>query len=177
MKFLFDFLPVVLFFVAYKLAGIYVATAAAIAAAVVQSAYLWIVHRKLERMQLVVLALIVVLGGLTLLFDDPDFIKWKPTLVNWAFAAALLGSQFIGGRNLIERMLGAQFTLPPEVWRRLNLAWISFFLFVGGLNLYVAYGYALDTWVNFKVYGVIGLTLGFALLQGVYLARHLPEEK
>jgi len=175
MKFFFDFLPVLLFFVAYKLAGIYVATAVAIAAAVLQSGYLYVRHRRLERMQLLVLVLIVVLGGLTLLFRDPNFIKWKPTLVNWGFGLAFLGSELIGGKNLLERMLSEQVKLPKAIWRRLNLAWVVFFTAVGALNLYVAYGFNLDTWVNFKLYGMIGLTVAFAVLQALYLARHLPN--
>jgi len=175
MKFLFDFLPVLLFFVAYKLAGIYVATGVAIAAAVLQSAFVYIKHRRLERMQWLVLVLIVVLGGLTLVFRNPDFIKWKPTLVNWGFGLVFLGSELIGNKNLLERMLSEQFKLPKAVWRRLNLAWVVFFTAVGALNLYIAYGFDLDTWVNFKLYGVLGLTLAFAVLQALYLARHLPD--
>lgn len=175
MKLLFDFLPVLLFFIAFKFAGIYVATGVAMAVAVAQSAWLWLRHRRLEPAQLMVLVLIVGLGALTLIFHDPDFIKWKPTLVNWLFGLVLAGSLVVSERNLLQRMLGEQITLPAPVWRRLTLAWSAFFLAVGALNLFVAYGYDLDTWVNFKLYGIIGLTLGFGLLQALYIARYLPD--
>lgn len=175
MKLLFDLLPVFLFFVAFKLADIYVATAVAMAAALVQSAWLWHRHRRLEPSQMIVLVLIVVLGALTLIFNDPDFIKWKPTLVNWLFGAVLAGGLLLGRRNLLQRMLGDQLVLPDPVWFRLALGWIGFFAAVGALNLFVAYRYELDTWVNFKLYGMIGLTLAFGLLQAVYIGRHLPD--
>lgn len=175
MKLLTDLLPVVLFFVVYKLGNIFAATAAAMAAAVLQAGWLWLRHRRLQTMQLVVLGLIVILGGLTLIFDDPAFIKWKPTLVNWAFAAVFIGGELFSRRGVLERMLGEQFTLPGPVWRRLTLGWIGFFLGMGLLNLVIAYRYDLDTWVDFKLYGVLGLTLLFALLQGLYLSRHLPD--
>lgn len=174
MKLLFDLGPVLLFFLAYKLTDIYTATAVAIGAALLQAGWLWLRHRRLAPLQLVTLGLIVGLGGLTLLLHDPQFIKWKPTLVNWAFGTVLLGSEFIGRRNLLERMLGQQLTLPRAMWRRLNLAWSGFFITLGGLNLYVAYGFEEAVWVDFKLYGMLGLTLLFVLAQSLYLARHLP---
>jgi intracellular septation protein len=176
MKLFFDFLPVVLFFIAYKLAGIYVATAVAMAAAVGQAGWLWFRHRRIEPSQLLVLALIVGLGALTLAFDNPEFIKWKPTLVNWLFGLVLAGGLLIGKRNFLQRMLGQQLELPTQVWHRLNLGWAGFFLAMGALNLAVAYGYDEATWVNFKLFGLTGLTLAFGVLQAFYIARYLPEQ-
>ncbi|MDQ2696473.1 MAG: septation protein A [Pseudomonadota bacterium] len=176
MKFLFDFLPILLFFIAFKLYDIYVATAVAIAATALQTAWLWFSQRRVERMPLITLGLIVVLGGATLLFQDETFIKWKPTAVNWAFAAVFLGSQFIGKKTLVERMLGQNMALPAAVWVRLNLAWVAFFAAMGIANLYVAYHFDTDTWVDFKLFGMLGLTLAFVVLQAFYLARHLKTD-
>ena len=173
MKLLFDFFPVLLFFAAFKLYDIYVATAVIIVASAAQVGWSWLKHRQVERMPLITLALIVVLGGITLLLHDESFIKWKPTLVNWFFALAFLGSQLIGSRTIIERMMGQNVQLPLPVWTRLNLAWVTFFVAMGGLNLYVAFHFDTDTWVNFKLFGMLGLTLVFVLLQALYLARYL----
>jgi intracellular septation protein len=173
MKFLFDLLPVLLFFAAYKLYDIWVATVVAIAAAVVQVGLTWVRHRRVEKMHLVTLALIVVLGGATLAFHDETFIKWKPTLVNWLFAVVFLGSQFIGERNLVERMMSHAVSVPRVIWSRLNLAWVTFFTVLGVVNLYVAFTFDTDTWVDFKLYGLMGLTLTFVVAQSFYLARHM----
>ena len=175
MKFLFDFLPILLFFIVYKTHGIYAATAVAIAASVIQVAWQWFRQHKVERMNLVTLGLIVVLGGATLVLQDENFIKWKPTAVNWLFGLVFLGSQFIGSKTLIERMLGANLELPAPVWSRLNLAWSLFFIAVGFANLYVAFTFDTDTWVNFKLFGMMGLTLAFVVAQGFYLARHVKD--
>lgn len=186
MKLLFDFFPIITFFVAFKLADIYVATAASIAASFVQVGWHWARTRRFESMHLVTLAVIVVFGGMTLLLHDDTFIKWKPTLVNWIFALVLLGSQWVGRKPVIERMLNTQIDLPGPVWRRLNFSWGVFFLFMGALNLYVAFFYGLDldeetrqsVWVDFKVFGLLGLTLLFAVVQAFFLARHMaPMEK
>ena len=177
MKLLFDFLPVVLFFAAFKVYGIYVATAVAVGASIAQVGFSWLRHRRVETMHLVTLALIVVLGGATLLLHDETFIKWKPTAVNWAFAAAFLGSQFVGRKPLVERMLTDTLELPGPVWQRLNLSWVVFFLAMGAANIYVAYHFDTDTWVNFKLFGMLGLTIVFLIVQAFYLARHIkPEE-
>jgi intracellular septation protein len=173
MKFLFDLLPVLLFFAAYKLYDIWIATVVAIVAAVIQVGLSWARHRRVEKMHLVTLALIVVLGGATLAFHDETFIKWKPTLVNWLFAVVFLGSQFIGEKNLIERMMSHAVTVPRVIWSRLNLAWVTFFTVLGALNLYVAFTFDTDTWVDFKLYGLMGLTLAFVVVQSFYLARHI----
>ncbi len=177
MKFLFDFFPILLFFIAYKLYGIYAATAVAIAASFVQVGTFWLKHRRFENMHLVTLALIAVLGGATLWLQDEAFIKWKPTVVNWLFGAVFLGSQFIGKKPLAERMMGSAVTLPDGIWRRLNLAWTLFFVAMGFANLYVMYNFDTDTWVNFKLFGMMGLTLAFVIGQAFYLARYIkPEE-
>lgn len=178
MKLLFDFLPILLFFVAYKMAGIYVATAVAILATLVQLGFTWY-RRRLEAMHLLSLGLIVVFGGATLWLQNPLFIMWKPSILYLLFAAAFLGSHFVGQKTLVERMMGGMLAAPAAVWGRLNMAWGGFFLGLAVLNLYVAYHYSEETWVNFKLFGLLGLTLVFMLGQGLWLARFaepLPEE-
>jgi intracellular septation protein len=172
MQLLIDFLPVVLFFVAYKLAGIYVATGVLIVAVLAQTAIAWIRHRKVSTMLLISAALVLLFGGLTLLVHDATFIKWKPTIVNWLFAAGFLASEFMKGPNVTQRLMGEQVQLdPPSLWTKLNLMWVAFFVFCGALNLYVAFTFSESTWVNFKLFGLFGLTLVFALSQGMWLAR------
>lgn len=177
MKFLFDFFPILLFFVAYKIDGIYTATVVAIGASFVQVLSFWLKHRRFENMHLVTLGLIVVLGGATLYLQDEMFIKWKPTLVNWLFAAAFLGSQFVGEKPLIERMMGSAMELPAAMWARLNLSWILFFTVLGLVNLYVVYNFDTDTWVNFKLFGLMGLTFAFVIAQAFVLARYIKTEE
>jgi len=172
MKLFFDFLPILLFFVAYKTSGIYVATAVAIAASLILVAYTWLRTRKVEPMQLVSLGLIVVFGGATLWLQNPLFIMWKPSILYVLFAAAFLGSQFIGDKTLVERMMGSLMSAPKAIWRRVNIAWVSFFIVLAGLNLYVAYNFDEATWVNFKLFGLMGITLVFMLAQGLWLAKH-----
>lgn len=176
MKMLFDLLPVILFFVAYKVGDIYVATGVAIAASVAQIAWLKLRHRPVENMQWVSLAIIVVFGGLTLLLRDETFIKWKPTVLYGLFAAALLVSRYAAQRNLIEAMMGKQVSLPAPVWERLNLAWIMFFAALGVLNIVIAYRFSTDVWVNFKLFGSLGLTILFVIGQAVYFSRHVQED-
>jgi intracellular septation protein len=219
MKFLTDFFPIILFFVAYKLYGIYAATLVAIAASAAQVAWVRIRHKRVERMHLITLALLLVFGGLTLALRDPIFVMWKPTIVNWLFAAVFIGSQFIGEKTLAERMLGSAIDVPSMVWRRLNLGWAGFFLLSGLANLYVVYigsgFYSAKTalmaatgtdeidlahcgqsfagaqlalcetahageslWVNFKLFGMMGLTILFVIGQAFYLARYIrdPEQ-
>jgi intracellular septation protein len=171
MQFLIDLLPVIAFFIAYKMAGIYVATAVLIVGVLAQTAVAWIRHRKVSGMLLTSAALVLVFGGLTLLVHDATFIKWKPTIVNWLFAAAFLASQFLRGPSIIQRMLGENVTLEADDWKRLNLMWVAFFAVSGVLNLWVAYNFDEATWVNFKLFGLMGLTLVFALLQGLWIAR------
>jgi intracellular septation protein len=176
MKLLVDFFPIVLFFAAYKMADIYVATLAAMVGAVLQVGYTWLRTRRFETMHLVSLVLIVVFGGATWFLRDPTFIKWKPTVLNWLFAVVFLGSQWIGNAPIIQRMMGSQLELPAVIWRRLNLAWTLYFVVIGGVNLYVAFNYEESVWVNFKLFGMLGLTFAFVLLQSFFLAKHMPAE-
>jgi intracellular septation protein len=175
MKLLFDFLPILFFFLAYKFFDIYVATAVAISSTLAQVAVIWFKTRKLASMQLITLAIIVVFGGLTLYLRDETFIKWKPTVVNWLFAGAFLVSQFYGQQTAIERMMGSAMTLPRQIWRRLNLGWVVFFFSLGCANLYVMSHFDSDTWVNFKLFGMLGLTVVFIILQTFFLSRYLQE--
>lgn len=176
MQLLFDFFPVIAFFVAYKLTDIYVATGVIIVAVVIQTSAQWIRHRKVSSMALISGALVLVFGGLTLAIHDKAFIQWKVTIVNWLFAAAFLASLLFGEKTLIERMLGENVQLERALWRKLNIAWAMFFMIVGALNLYVAYRFSENVWVNFKLFGVLGLTLVFALAQGLWLTSKMPAE-
>lgn len=217
MKLLADLFPLILFFIAYKLAGIYVATAVAIAASLAQVGWARWRHGRVETMHLVTLVLLIVFGGLTIALRDPLFVMWKPTIVNWLFAAVFLGSAFIGGRPLIERMMGQAISIPMAIWRRLNWAWVAFFVLLGLANLYVVYigsgffaakaallatgaspqldlahcaeqfaGATLalcqtaqsseEAWVNFKLFGMMGLTVLFVIAQAFYLARHVQDD-
>jgi len=176
MKMLFDIFPVILFFVAFKVFDIYVATAVAIGATFAQIAWVWMRHRKVDKMLWVSLIVITVFGGATLIFRDDTFIKWKPTVLYWLFGGALAIAAFAFKKNLVRSMMEQQVTLPDEVWQRLLLSWIGFFTVMGILNLYVAYNYSLDTWVNFKMFGGLGLMLAFVLLQAVMLAKHVHDK-
>jgi len=205
MKLLFDFFPIILFFASYYqaaflientfigslinpdkpdfIAATIVATSIAIVASFIQVGYHWLKQRNVEKMHIFSLVLITVLGGLTIMFGNPDFVKWKPTVLNWLFAAVFFGSFFIGERTLIERAMGNQIELPEQVWTRLNFAWVAFFLVSGTANLYVAFYYGLeldegtrmDNWVNFKLFGLMGLTILFVILQAIYLARYMQD--
>ena len=176
MKLLFDFFPILLFFIAYRIYDIYVATAVAIAATLLQVGFSWFKFRKLEPMHLVTLAIIVIFGGLTLYLHDETFIKWKPTIINWLFGIVFLASHWIGKKTMAERMFGKNFNPPKDLWNRLNILWILFFLVLGGLNLFVMYSFDTSTWVNFKLFGMLGLTLAFFIPQIFYLSRYLLEE-
>lgn len=173
MKILFDFLPIFLFFVAYKIYGIYTATIVAIVASCLQVGFFWLKHRRVEMMHVITMVLIVVLGGATLLLHDETFIKWKPTGVNWLFAAVFLGSLFVGKKTMLERMMGSNIVLPKLIWSRLTTSWAIFFFALGVLNIYVAYNFDTDTWVNFKLFGMMGLMLVFVIMQAIYLSRHI----
>ena len=177
MKILLDFLPIIVFFVVYKVSGdIILATVVLIPATLAQMAYTWFKTHKIEKMQLVTLALVILLGGATVLFQDKTFIQWKPTIVNWLFGIAFLGSHFIGSKTVVQRLMESSIELAQQTWRRLNLGWVAFFAGMGVLNLVVAYGFSEDTWVNFKLFGMLGLTLLFILAQGVYISKHLPQQ-
>ncbi len=177
MKFLFDLFPVILFFVAYKFADIYTATGVAIAATFAQIGWVHFRHGKVDKMLWVSLGLIVVFGGMTLLLRDPTFIKWKPTVLYWLFAVVLLGSALLFKKNLIRAMMEKQVALPERVWSNLNLAWAGFFAFMGMLNLYVAYNFSESDWVNFKLFGGMGLMLAFIVAQGLMLAKYVEEKE
>lgn len=172
MKLFFDLFPIVLFFAAYKLKGIFVATAVAIAASAAQILWSFARKRRVEPVQWVSLGIIVVFGGATLLLHDETYIKWKPTALYWLFALVLLVSATFFKKNLIAAMMSSQLTLPEAAWRNLNLSWVGFFALLGGANLYVATHYSTNTWVNFKLFGTTGLMVAFALIQGLALSRY-----
>lgn len=176
MKFLIDMLPVILFFIAYKVADIFVATAVVIVATFAQIAFAWWKHRKVETIQWVSLGLVVVFGGATLVLHDENFIKWKLTIFYWLFAVILIGAALMG-KNLIRSLLAsqAQMQLPEEIWRLLNHMWIGFFAFMGALNLYIFQHFSTDTWVNFKMFGSLGLMIVFLVVQGVIISKHIKE--
>ena len=176
MKLLFDLFPVIVFFAAFKLADIYVATAAAIAATFLQVGWLKLRRKPIDTMLWASLGLIVVFGGATLLLQDETFIKWKPTVLYWLFAVVLAGSALFFRRNLIRTMFGAQVDLPDPVWTKLNWSWVGFFAFMGAANLYVALSFSTDFWVNFKLFGGTGLMLLFVIGQAVFLSRYLEDE-
>ncbi|MGP1677616.1 MAG: septation protein A [Giesbergeria sp.] len=201
MKFLFDLFPVILFFVAFKIAGanvpiahdfaarwlgegiapsqapILIATAVAIIATFGQIAWVWLRRRKVDTMLWVSLAIIAVFGGATLYLHDETFIKWKPTVLYWLFASVLGASALIFRKNLIRTMLGEQIQLPDPAWNKLNLSWAGFFTCMGFLNLYVAFNFSTDTWVNFKLFGGMGLMLAFVIGQALFLAKYVEQKE
>jgi intracellular septation protein len=177
MQLLFDFFPVIAFFIAYKVADIYVATGVIIVAVLIQTAIQWVRQRRLNTMHVTSAVLVLVFGGLTLAVHDEEFIKWKPTVLNWLFALAFLASQFIGQEPVVQRLLKTNITLDRPLWIRLNLMWVLFFLLMGAVNLWVAYSFDENTWVNFKLFGMLGLTLVFVLIQGFWLAAKAPPEQ
>ncbi len=198
MKFLLDFFPVVLFFIVYKFFGdippqwiepvnqlpfvsidpnepkdaIYFATLTIIVATIIQNIGHWLLFKKLEKMHIISLGILLAFGTLTLAFKDPLFIKWKVSIFNWVFAAVIIGSQFIGKKPLIERMMSHALEVPKQIWKRVNFGWGLFFTLVGFVNIYVAYNYSEEAWVDFKLFGVLGMTIVFMIAQGVYLAKH-----
>ncbi len=204
MKLLFDLFPVILFFAVFKLAGanpeaaqdfasqylsalvsggevtlaqapILLSTAVGIVATIAQIGWLLARRKHVDNMLWVSLAIIAVFGGATIYFHDEQFIKLKPTVLYWCFALALLASQAFFGKNLIKSMMGKQLTLPEPVWRKLNLAWGLFFAAMGALNLYIGFNYPLNFWVNFKLFGFMGLMLVFVIGQSLYLSRYIKE--
>lgn len=175
MKFLFDLFPIVLFFVAFKVWGIFTATAVAIVATIAQVAWMYFRHRRVDPMLWISFAIVVVFGGATLLLHNENFIKWKPTVLYWAFALAL-GIAHLIGKNPIESMMNKQMTLPPAVWRKLNIAWAIFFAILGVLNLLIAFHFSTDVWVNYKLFGGTALMVVFVIGQSLWLGRYLKND-
>jgi intracellular septation protein len=176
MKILFDFLPLILFFVAFKFEGILVATAVAIVTTIAQVAWLVLRKQPVSKMLWISLIIITVFGGATLLSGDEWFVKLKPTVLYWVMAATLAAGAFVFKRNLIQWLLGAEIALPDQAWTMMNRSWMGFFAVMGALNLYVAYNYPTDTWVNFKVFWSMGLMIVFVIIQGVMLARFTEDK-
>jgi intracellular septation protein len=178
---LLDFLPVLLFFIAFKIYGIYIATVTGIAATFLQVVYNFVIKKKVDKQQVITLFVFVIFGGMTLYFHNPLFIKWKPTVVFWILACVFLGSVFIGKKPIIQRMIEGALeesatTISRKTWVRMNLAWSMFFLSLGSLNVYVAYHYSTETWVNFKLFGVMGIVIAASVLQSLFLMRYIHDK-
>lgn len=177
MKLLLDFFPILLFFAAFKVWDIYVATGVAIAATIVQIGWLRYSTGKVETMQWLSLGIIVVFGGATILAQDETFIKWKPTVLYWLMGGALAAGMLVFRKNLLKSLMGAQLELPEPAWRAMNWSWIIFFAVMGVLNLWVAFNFDTDTWVNFKLFGGLGLMAVFVVVQALYLGRFVKDGK
>lgn len=204
MKLLLDFLPIVLFFAVFKygeghpdwaaafasehlgfmvsggvvtasVAPVLLATVVVVVATLAQVAYLLARRQKVHMMLWVSLALVTVLGAATVWFHSDTFIKWKPTGLYWVMGLALLVSQAVFRKNLVQSLMGGQFDLPVALWRKLNLAWVAFFAAMGLLNLYVAYNFSTAAWVNFKLFGITGLMFVFLIAQGLMLSKHVKD--
>lgn len=183
MKFLFDFFPVIAFFIAFyvpedRQQGIYAATYTIIFATMIQIALYWVFYKKFEKMHIITFVVVLIFGGLTIYLQDELFIKWKPTIVNWCFATALIASHFIGKTTLFQRMINLaddRLQLPDKVWRNVNMSWGLFFIFIGFVNLYVAFSFTTEFWVNFKAWGMTLLNLGFLVAIFVYMYQYLKE--
>ena len=179
MKFLFDLFPIILFFIAFKFSDIYTATIVAMVATIAQILWVYYRHRKIDAMQWVSLVMIIVFGSLTIFLHDKTFIQLKPTALYWLFSATLLISALFFNKNWIAVLMGKQVTLKAHsahsVWHRLNVAWAAFFFAMGALNLYIAFEYSEETWVNFKLFGSTGLLIIFVIIQGIWLARHMEH--
>lgn len=179
MKFLFDLFPIILFFIAFKFADIYTATIVAMIATIGQILWVYYRHRKIDAMQWVSLVMIIVFGSLTIFLHDKTFIQLKPTALYWLFSGALFISAQFFNKNWIQVLMGKQVTLKANrehsVWRQLNLAWSLFFFGMGALNLYIAFEFSEDTWVNFKLFGSTGLLIIFVIAQGIWLSKHMEH--
>jgi intracellular septation protein len=185
MQLLVDFLPIIVFFGVYKSYGLfgspdnalYAATAAIMVVMTIQIAVQWLRNRTVNKMLLVSGVLVLVFGSITLVLRNALFIQWKPTILNWLFAVAFLASGYFGKQTLIERMMGHAIELPAPMWRRLNLMWVGYFSLLGAVNIYVVYNFSEAFWVNFKLYGMLGLTVVMALVQGIWIAKNQPHER
>ena len=177
MKIFFDLLPVILFFVAYKLYDIYMATGVIIVACLVQVGVYWLVKRRVEKAHVWTCLAVVVFGGATLILRNPVFIKWKPSIVNWGLGAVFLVSAFVGEAPLVKRMMKSALEMPEEKWKALNHAWVLFFLLCGVANLAVAYSLSENAWVNFKLFGLTGMSIVFLVGQVIVLRDYArPQE-
>ncbi|CAN1572533.1 COG2917 Intracellular septation protein A [Burkholderiaceae bacterium] len=178
-KFLFDLFPLILFFVAYRFADIYVATAVAIAAAVLQILWIKLTRKPIETMHWINFAVIVFFGGATLWLQNEAFIKWKPTVLYWLFGVVLLVSKYLLGKNLMQKLLGTKVSMPDLAWNKLNLSWALFFMIAGGLNLFVAFSglFTESQWVNFKVFGLMALLIVFVIAQSIWLGKHMQQDE
>ncbi|HPS56748.1 MAG TPA: septation protein A [Spirochaetota bacterium] len=176
MKFLFEMFPIILFFAAFKFRGIFFATGVAIAASILQIGYTYFKNKKIEPPMLISLAVILVFGGATLIVHNEIFIKWKPTILYWIFAMVLFTARIVWKKNLMQSMLGKQINVPASVWERLNYSWSAFFALMGGLNLFVAYHFPTNIWVNFKLFGIFGLMIVFVIIQGFMLSPYIKED-
>jgi len=177
MQLFIEYFPLLVFFIINSIAGIYWATGSLIVAAFVQIFYYKFKKEKIPAKQWIIFGLIVVFGGLTIYLQNDAFLKWKVTIINAFFAAALLISNTLFKKNIIKEFLSESLSLPENIWSRLNLAWALFFLFSSGLNYYIAFNYALDTWVNFKVFGLTGLMFLFSITSILFLYKYLPIEE
>lgn len=176
MKLLYDYLPLLCFFIAYKFFGIFVATAVTMTVSVLQILIYWLIYRRFEKIHLIMFIFILILGSATLIFHQEIFIKWKPSVIYWILGLFLIFSHFIGKKPIIHRMLGDKVDLPPKIWGQVNCSWGVFFILLGCLNLYVVYHYSTNAWVNFKLFGALGLTLIFGLIQVLYLSRYIKDK-
>jgi intracellular septation protein len=177
MKQLLEFFPILLFFVAYKLYDIYIATAVVIGATIVQVAIAWFKYRKVETMQWITLGLVIVFGGATIILHDEQYLKWKFSIIEWLFGLVFLSSHFIGKKTFIERMMSSNLTLPANIWQRLNFSWATFFISVGFINVYVMYNYNTDDWVTFKTFIAPALMVVFMVVQMSFLYKYIPDTK
>lgn len=178
-KFFFDLFPLILFFAAFKYTDdIFIATAVAIGATMVQFIWLKAASKKIEATHWINLTVIVVFGGATLYFHNEAFIKWKPTVLYWLFSGIMLGSRLIFNRNIMQTLMGGQISLPAAVWDKLNYSWAGFFVFAGLLNLFVAFSghFTESQWVNFKVFGLLALLVLFVIVQSLWLGKHMPQD-
>jgi len=172
-----EYIPLVIFFVFYKFADIYWATASLIVASAIQIAYFLIKKQPIPKRNLIFFALIAIFGGLTIYMHDDTFLKWKVTIIQGIFAIALIVSQKVFNKNIIKEFLGEALTLPEDIWNKLNLSWALFFAICGALNWYVAFNFSLETWVNFKVFGLTALTFVFAIGSVLSLYKYMPDEQ
>lgn len=177
MQLLVDYIPIVAFIAAYFHEDIYFATGVLMAVMPVVLVLQWMLTRKINKIYVASTALVLVLGTATLTFRNPDFLYWKPTVLNWLIAIVFFASQWIGGKPIVERMMGSAATLTPGQWQRLNLMWVFFFVLVGAVNLYVAYSYPEEFWVKFKLFGMLGMTVVFVIIQSIWLTLAMKKNE